>query len=329
MKTTICIFLLSLSMSILFAQSTDTHNRKYYESDYRAGIVMPKRDSLQLKGEFDKSLSGILQILDTAKFISIYDIYNIAVNYSKLGQIDSAFTYLYRYIKVSRDDRIIIFDQAFDTLRQFAQWDSIVKRIEYYYTSILPPTTNKELALQLFYLGIEDQKYRVCLPSLSQGFIESDSSEIFFILKYIIQDKINTIALEEIIKKYGFPSISLVGKLASSNAFLVLQHSGKIRKYYKLVKQLCEKRNFNSSNFAYLTDRHLMIKNKKQIYGTQFFFSDKTEKKYPGKVILYPTKDFKNINERRKEIGLIGTVEEYLEMAGDTNIIIPKEYYEE
>jgi len=49
-------------------------------------------------------------------------------------------------------------------------------------------------------------------------------------------------------------------------------------------------------------------------------------KKYPNKYILYPVKDFKNVNKRRREMGFKETVEEYVKR--HSGAFIPKEYYE-
>jgi hypothetical protein len=64
---------------------------------------------------------------------------------------------------------------------------------------------------------------------------------------------------------------------------------------------------------------------KKQIYGTQLYSNLWTMIWYPGKTILYPVKDFKNVNERRKLIGYKSTVEEYVNRFSDG--IIPRRYY--
>ena len=72
------------------------------------------------------------------------------------------------------------------------------------------------------------------------------------------------------------------------------------------------------------TDRALMSRNKKQIYGTQII-KKSDDKKYPNQFYLYPVKDFKNVNKRRKEMGFKETVEEWIKRRPDA--FIPKEYY--
>jgi hypothetical protein len=51
------------------------------------------------------------------------------------------------------------------------------------------------------------------------------------------------------------------------------------------------------SNYAYLTDRVLLAEGKKQLYGTQFIFSN-------GKWRPRPIQDEANVDKRRAEIGL-------------------------
>lgn len=312
---------------------------KVYEKECCGGrIIVPTRDSLIEKKHYEKSLSMLLQMQGATKRLELSRLYNIAVNYSMLGNVDSAFNYLFKYVDSSRDDRVIIVDNRFDTLKQFKRWDSLIEKIEYYYIRDLKPDINKDLALELFYLGIEDQKYRVYIPTLDFSQFphithdtSADGTITISARTEITDDDIN--ALAAIIKKYGFPSISMVGMLGSTNAFLVLQHSFKIKKYYKLVRMLHEKGDFDSYNFALLTDRLLGDTYKEQIYGSQLCdyykcHGRKIDKKYPGKFILCPVKDFKNINERRKQLGMDETVEEYVKGFNDTNFIIPIEYYD-
>ena len=61
---------------------------------------------------------------------------------------------------------------------------------------------------------------------------------------------------------------------------------------------------------AFLKDIILMRKDKKQIYGTQSLW-DKEKKKN----IIWPTVDYKTVNQRRKKVGL-GTIEDYAKNNG-------------
>jgi len=293
---------------------------KIYERNPDRFIVC-HRDYLQELGDYRASIKLYIDNSDTLDVPLIA--YRMAVNYSKLGFVDSAFLFLFRYVDISEDDRLIIVDKDFDVLRQnIEKWKILTKKIEDKYLQELDSLKNKELALCLFYLGIEDQKYRSYLPALNQ--VEYDSNGVFRI--YINNEEI--ILLEKMIKQYGFPTISLVGKMGSLSAFLVLQHSDRINKYYHKIKKLYKKGEINSIDFAMLTDRYFMDKGRKQLYGSQLFSDSRvTEKKFPGKTILWPVKKFKNINDRRKQMGFSQTVEEYVASWNDENYIIPDKYY--
>jgi hypothetical protein len=59
----------------------------------------------------------------------------------------------------------------------------------------------------------------------------------------------------------------------------------------------------SAADLAYLTDRVRVGENKEQVYGTQFRLVD-------GKWQPFPIEDEKNVDERRKEVGL-STLAEY------------------
>jgi hypothetical protein len=181
--------------------------------------------------------------------------------------------------------------------------------------SLIEHATHKDLALRLFYLGIQDQiwSYLYFMNSSSRAY---RSNAILF-------DSLKTI-----VKQYGFPTLSMVGVLASTNAFLILQHAPKIQtKYYKMVKKAHLNHDFPASAYAYLTDRWLMHRHKKQLYGSQFVRNAKSKKLYGDKFILFPVKDFEHINERRKEIGMSTTIEEHVESLWGDDYLIPETYY--
>jgi len=113
-------------------------------------------------------------------------------------------------------------------------------------------------------------------------------------------DKKYTKKLKEIISHIGLPTVSMVGKKGSLNAWLIVQHSGMselnfMKKYLKMMEY-----NMNDIipyTYAYLIDRIYMLEKKPQIYGTQFI--EKNEKIKP--YLIY---DIKNVDKRRKQVGL-------------------------
>lgn len=116
-------------------------------------------------------------------------------------------------------------------------------------------------------------------------------------------DQQNTEELKRIVDKYGWPTVPLVGKKASFNAWLLAQHADHDLQFQvkilKLLKVAYEKnsKNVDVKNIAYLTDRILVNKGEKQIYGTQFY-------RKSGKLVPRPIKDRKNLDQRRESVGL-------------------------
>jgi hypothetical protein len=115
-------------------------------------------------------------------------------------------------------------------------------------------------------------------------------------------DRINQVKAKAIIKKYGYPGYDLVG--GSSDSFwIIVQHCDNDVPFQErvlaLMKQQIAKNNASKTKYAYLTDRVLVNKDQKQIYGTQLSRDNKT-----GKYSPFPLKDPKLVDKLRKEVGL-------------------------
>lgn len=119
----------------------------------------------------------------------------------------------------------------------------------------------------------------------------------------IVIEKRHTTKLKTIIKEYGWPTISLVGKKASFNAWLLVQHADHDIKFQKKVLKLLQKidretHDVDRANIAYLTDRLLIKKKKNQRFGTQFDFNKN------GQLVLHPIENKKRVNELREKYDL-------------------------
>jgi hypothetical protein len=122
-------------------------------------------------------------------------------------------------------------------------------------------------------------------------------------------DKENTKWLGEIVEKHGWPTISLVGKDGSNDAWLLAQHADRDPKFQRKCLDLmtkAPKEEVSQKNLAYLTDRVLLAEGKKQIYGTQFTSTN-------GKWEPRALEDPENVDKRRKEVGL-PPLSEYVKM---------------
>lgn len=121
-------------------------------------------------------------------------------------------------------------------------------------------------------------------------------------------DKVNTARMKEIIRKFGWPTISLVGKRASRMAWLLAQHADSDVNFQKqclrLIKKAAKMEEASWGDVAFLTDRMLVSCGKPQKYGTQF------RRGKNGKWIPFPIANPKKLDERRDEMGL-GSHEKY------------------
>ncbi len=124
-------------------------------------------------------------------------------------------------------------------------------------------------------------------------------------------DSSNLARIEPLIAKYGWLGKSLLGGGYSSAIFYVVQHAElpAQKKYLPLLRQSVEEGESDPYELAMLEDRVLMREGKKQVYGSQVVYS-KT-----GAPEFFPIDDEKNVNVRRKKVGL-EPLEEYAKHFG-------------
>lgn len=112
----------------------------------------------------------------------------------------------------------------------------------------------------------------------------------------------NTKRIKEIIKEYGWPGTSLVGKDGAEAVWYIVQHSVLDAEFMKLclplLKESTQHQEAELYHFAYLQDRVLTMAGKLQIYGTQHDMDPN------GKAFPLPIKNPKNVDALRKEMGL-------------------------
>lgn len=117
------------------------------------------------------------------------------------------------------------------------------------------------------------------------------------ILKF---DSLSLITVEDILQKHGWLGSSQIGPLANQSIYLTIQHAqnNEIRmKYFPLLKNSAEKGESDITDMATMQDRILVESGKAQIYGTQ-------SRMVNNELEYYPIEDPKNVNKRRKEVGL-------------------------
>ncbi len=149
---------------------------------------------------------------------------------------------------------------------------------------------NRKLAKEILEMAKVDQKIR-------KFYLKAP----FFSKKIERVDNLNLERMKEIVKKFGWPTVQLVGKRVSSLAWLLVQHADYDLKFQKhclrIMRKEAKRGNVLWENVAYLTDRVLVNSDKPQLYGTQFY--DKERELIPREIL-----DISNLNKRRSRMGL-------------------------
>jgi len=231
--------------------------------------------------------------------------YNLAICYMAKNDTDSVCFFLSRSIDSNPGfNRLILSDSDFKSLHSLPCWKIITDKIDSVFLSTIPNVTKPKLAIELFHINERDQYAR------GYGLKYPDRSIIPI-------DSINLVRIEEIIKEQGWPTFTMVGKVAADGAFLVIQHSSTQiqKKYLDQLLDAAKNKEASSESVALLQDRIMSNESHYQIYGTQVFQMKDPATGKLSKYTYYPIKDEENVDKRRKEMGLI-PLKDYLKMFG-------------
>ena len=172
-----------------------------------------------------------------------------------------------------------------------------------------------EIAKEIKKMRDADQKNRIKWAEMVRK--GKNDSEKFreFTREIIADDRKNTARMREIISEYGWPSYDLVGEGPSNNAWLIVQHSDRNplfqAKCLPLLKAAVDEDQANPSNYAYLYDRVQVATGEKQLYATQSSTNNGLSK---GQ--FYAIEDESNVQNRREEMGISRSVEDYAKSMG-------------
>ncbi len=229
--------------------------------------------------------------------------YYTARCFAKLNKIDSAVYFLKKCTHSDLVVKKLLSDTALNDLRN----DSLIfKTLTMYFSNIYNDTgTNALLKNQLTGMKEGDQKLRYRIDQIdTTKNIDSATYQTTLHALWDIQQKIDDSDLEvlkSIVKIYGWPTYSLVGKEASYDAWLILQHCNGRDSFQKtclpLIEVAVRNKQASEQNLAYLKDRILMRKGRKQIYGTQFEIIN-------HKASLWPVENEEELDVRREKTGL-------------------------
>ena len=316
MRNLITLLLLAFfGVLCLQAQETSGCTKKYATiANYAV-----ERDSMQQKQDWIASIAlNQINESDTSKLAIAAKSYRLSVSYAMQGNKDTAFHYLNMFLDYSIADYMVVVDPFLNPLRDdTARWKSVITRVEQGYLACLDSSVNKEYALQLFYLCIEDQKYRYYYPVFGLGYDNG------------WDDYRTDTVFDQLVKRYGFPTISLVGPHAAKAGSAIVQHTTFSKSYksrYKEVVKAYKNNDYDPKYYARVVDRWLLHHHRKQLYGTNWLKSTEKRfvKKYGDHFILEPVRNFEKLNERRAALGM-EPIEEYVKHFPD--YMIPEKYY--
>ncbi len=158
---------------------------------------------------------------------------------------------------------------------------------------------NPDLANELRIMEAEDLNTRTIL--VEKGELFNNKNDYHPTMK-LVHEK-NNKRIKEIIREYGWPGYSMVGKDGCHAAWLIVQHAILEPELQKnalaLLKEAANKNEADMKMVAFLEDRLLMIEGKPQVYGTQHVVDKTTNRLVPYEIV-----DVANVNARRTKIGM-------------------------
>lgn len=133
-------------------------------------------------------------------------------------------------------------------------------------------------------------------------------------------DVANTRQLAHLLAVCGWPVVRKGDLQASDDIWLLAQHADHDKAFQHhvlgLLEQAVHRGEARGKNLAYLTDRLAIAEGKPQLYGTQLIVDG-------CKIELHPIDSREAVNERRKKIQGMQTLEEYERAAVD--VLLPAE----
>ncbi|HPX04410.1 MAG TPA: hypothetical protein PLC17_00620 [Tenuifilaceae bacterium] len=235
--------------------------------------------------------------------LSNYYPYQVACYLSLQGKMDSALAMLNTAIDKGALAENILTDTDFEALHGTTSWNGISNRLKQQFLDKNKGITHPDLAVELWLMGIEDQRYRTLRKNYKkEAPITADNW------------KQRVKRIEEIVNEHGWPKISMVGETGAETTFLVIQHSNEIKDYIPLIINAAMEGEAKKAHAAMMIDRYLCYRTwgpfqlkPVQIYGTQFTRSSKTNKKTGAlewsAMSYYPIADPINLDARRAYIG--------------------------
>lgn len=300
MKKVLLILLVCNISIILFAQKP---SEAYFS-------LVKKADSLYNVKSYKTSAFAYSEAFKANGWKAMMDDrYNAACSWALAGYADSAFFNLERvanranymnYSHVKSDADLV-------SLHTDKRWESFLTKVKENKEKA-EANLNKPLVAQLDSIYDEDQIYRKQLDGIREkyGQQSKEMREHWKIINY--KDSVNLIKVKAILDKYGWLGPDVVGGNGNTTLFLVIQHADlkTQEKYLPMMREAVKNNKARPSSLALLEDRVLIRNGKKQVYGSQISFNQKTNTYYVSAL-----EDPENVDKRRASMNL-GSLADYV-----------------
>ncbi len=287
--TTMKIFCITIFLCIYTLTFGQTYNS-----------IITEADAFYNNKEYEKSVKKFKKAFKLEQK-SAGDLYNAGCSASLNGDKKLAFKWLnlalqngwsnVRHLKSDTDLTVLHKDKRWNKL--VAEMQAIVDKREVNY--------DKPLQAKLLAIFDDDQQIRQQFIAAQKEF-GYQSRQVDSLGKMMMfKDSINQIKVIEILDKHGWVGPDKVGGQANQTLFLVIQHADLAtqQKYLPMMREAVKNKNANSNSLALLEDRVALREGRKQMYGSQIGYDDKTNKSY-----VLPLEDPDNVDKRRAEVGL-------------------------
>jgi hypothetical protein len=269
--------------------------------------IIAEADAFYNQKEYDKSVKKFKEAFKMEQK-SAGDLYNAGCSASLNGDKKLAFKWLnlalqngwsnIKHLKSDTDLTALHKDKKWNKL--VAEMQAIVDKREVNY--------DKPLQAKLLAIFDDDQQIRQQFIAAQKEY-GYQSSQVDSLGKMMMfKDSINLIKVVEILDRHGWVGPDKVGGQANQTLFLVIQHADLAtqQKYLPMMREAVKNKNANSSSLALLEDRVALREGRRQMYGSQIGYDDKTNKSY-----VLPLEDPDNVDKRRAEVGL-GSLSDYV-----------------
>lgn len=272
--------------------STAQVNYRYEELIAKAGLF-----------HLQKSAKEAIRYYDTAFTLQQPDAltaYKAAGVYALDRNSNEAFGFLEKALAAGwTESGLLDTDPYFDYLKHAnpGRWNELKKKALHLENVYAQTLKMPALRRQINQLGITDQQLRYKRIQAS----EEERARIDDALR--IADSVNRKTAKYILGKYGWPSVSEIGKDGQNNFWLLIQHADDDVLFQRAALVAMSKLKTSerqAENYAFLYDRIQCNLNYKQLYGTQVNWTQHGEAS--GYRLI---EDESRVDERRKQLGLL------------------------